>query len=77
MWQDWIITIGQALFIVALVPAVLAKEKPPLLTSLLSAAVLFVFGIVYITLSFWFAALSTTGTGVLWAILAFQKWKSK
>jgi hypothetical protein len=75
-WQDIIITIGQVIFIIALIPAIKHKHKPPFSTSILNAFVLFSFAVVYITLALWFAAITTAVVGALWMLLAVQK-KSK
>ena len=73
-WQDLIITIGQILLSVALIPMVLSKDKPALSSSLLTGSVLATYAFVYITIQFWFGALMTTTTGALWFTLAFQKY---
>jgi hypothetical protein len=72
-WQDIVLTIGQIIFIIALIPAVKHKHKPPFSTSVLNGIVLFCFVIVYLSLSLWFAAITTAVVGVLWLTLAMQK----
>lgn len=75
-WQDVVITVGQIIFIIALIPAVKHQHKPPFPTSILNAIVLFSFAIVYITLSLWFASITTAIVGFLWLVLALQKKKN-
>jgi hypothetical protein len=72
-WQDIVLTTGQILFIIALLPAIRHTHKPPFSTSILNAVVLFSFAVVYITLSLWFAACTTIVVGILWLFLAIQK----
>ena len=73
VWQDWILTTGSILFIIALAPSVFSKDKPALTTSLLTGTVLAVFAFVYGTLHLWLAATTTSITSFTWFILAYQK----
>ncbi|MDO8583168.1 MAG: hypothetical protein Q7R51_01420 [bacterium] len=77
LWQDWVLTLGSSIFIIALLPSVLSKNKPALSTSLMTGAVLIVFAIVYLTLFLWISAVTTFLTGGLWFVLAIQKYSSK
>jgi len=72
-WQDIVLTAGQVIFIIALIPAIKHEHKPPFATSIINAGVLFGFVVVYISLSLWFASITTTAVGLLWLILAWQK----
>lgn len=72
-WQDYVIAVGSIIFVIALIPSVLGKHKPALSTSLLTGTVLLVFAMTYLTLSLWFAAITTTLTATLWYVLAVQK----
>jgi len=73
MWQDFVLTIGSIIFIIALIPSVLSKDKPALFTSIITSSVLIVMAIVYFSLSLYFTAVTTFITGILWGVLAFQK----
>ena len=75
-WQEWIFLIGQMIFNISLLPSILGKDKPALLTSTITAAVLFIYVIIYGTLSLWVTAISMGTTGVFWAILAYQKYRN-
>lgn len=75
VWQDWILTLGTLVLIVALFPSILGKDKPAISTSLMTGTILLIFAFVYFTLSLWFTAFTTTIACILWAILAFQKYK--
>ncbi|MGI8419623.1 MAG: hypothetical protein ACR2LN_03175 [Candidatus Levyibacteriota bacterium] len=76
-WQDIVLTIGQVIFIIALFPSILSKDKPAFQTSILTSAVSFSISVVYITLNIKFAAISAGINGILWLILAIQKYKQK
>jgi uncharacterized MnhB-related membrane protein len=76
-WQDVVLTIGQIIFIVALFPSILSKDKPALQTSLLTSAVSLSIAVVYLSLAVPFAAISAAMNGTLWLVLAIQKWRSK
>jgi uncharacterized membrane protein len=76
LWQDYVLTIGSLVFSIALVPAVMAKEKPPLSTSVPTFFFLYLFSFVYSTLSLWLATCTSALTATLWFILAFQKWRA-
>lgn len=76
-WQDIVLTIGQIIFIIALVPSILSPDKPALQTSVVTAAVALSIAAVYVTLSIPFAAISAALNGVLWLVLAVQKWRTR
>ena len=72
MWQDYIFTGGSVIFIIALLPSVLSKNKPALATSLTTGTTLFVFGILYATLHLWLTAVLTWAISSLWYTMAVQ-----
>lgn len=72
-WQDIVLTGGTIVFIIALLPSVLSKDKPAVSTSIMTGTVLIVFAYVYFTLSLWFSTLTTALTAALWFTLAVQK----
>ena len=74
-WQDYILTIGTILFIIALIPSIFSKDKPALATSLLTGSVLAIFAFVYATLSLWLTTITVSITSITWLILAYQKYK--
>ena len=73
-WQDILLSVGQFVFAVALLPSVFSKDKPALLTSCTTAAVLIIFAFVYSTLQLWSATAFASLVGVMWLILAVQKY---
>jgi hypothetical protein len=74
-WQDVVYAIGQWIFIIALVPSVLGKDKPALSTSLTTGLVLAVYVVTLISLNLWISAISSAVTAATWFILAYQKFK--
>lgn len=77
MWQDFVFTIGIIVFTIALIPAIFAKQKPPLATSIPTALFQFVFMVTYTTLGLWFSGASSLLCGSLWAVLAIQRYRQK
>ena len=77
LWQDIILTGGSIVFLLALFPTLLSKDKPAIATSVMTGGVLLVYAVVYASLSLWFSVIATAATGLLWFILAVQKVKQK
>ncbi|MFA6602881.1 MAG: hypothetical protein WCT01_03700 [Candidatus Shapirobacteria bacterium] len=76
-WQDFVLTFGQVIFILALFPSIFSKDKPSIKTSIPTSLVSFSIGVVYLTLNVPMAAATAVINGILWGILAFQKLKVK
>ena len=72
-WQDIVLSVGSWLFLIALLPSIFGKDKPPLFTSLLTGTVLIVFAITYYTLHLGLSVVSTATLGIAWLTLALQK----
>ncbi len=73
MWQDAVLTVGSLVFALALLPSVLGADKPAAWTSATTAAVLYVFAGVEVTLDLVFTAATTAITACMWAVLLAQK----
>ncbi len=73
IWQDVVLFIGQWFFALALIPALRAKSKPPLATSIPTGSILLVFAGTYASLGLWSGAVAASVVGVLWLVLAVQK----
>ena len=71
--QDLILTVGSLVLMIALIPSILGEHKPALSTSASTGMVLVVFAGVYTSLRLWFAAIVTCLSGILWLVLAIQK----
>jgi len=72
--QDIILTAGSLVFIAALLPTLLGRDKPALSTSITTGTVLIVFSGVYVSLALWFSAITTFVTAACWFTLALQKY---
>ena len=73
VWQDIVLSIGQWVFAIGLLPSVFGKDKPALLSSLIMGSVLVVFVFTFATLSLWLSAVSTIAGSLIWFVLAAQK----
>jgi hypothetical protein len=73
LWQDWVFTVGNIIFAVALLPSVFGKNKPEVTTSLMTGVVLLIYSFTQFTLSLWFSSFTTLITACIWLLLAFQK----
>ncbi|MES2135301.1 MAG: hypothetical protein V4449_03620 [Patescibacteria group bacterium] len=76
-WQDIVLSIGQYIFVLALLPSVFGKDKPALSSSLLTGSVLAVFSAVYATLNLWSSAVASAIVAGVWFILAWQQYRKK
>lgn len=74
-WQDWIFTIGQFIFVIALIPTIRGKDKPAFITSLITTTILYSFSLTYITLGLWGSAIFASLNATAWVILALQKYR--
>lgn len=74
-WQEIILTAGQIVFILALLPSIFGKDKPEIWTSIITGTVAFSISITYLTLSLPTAAISAFLNFVAWGILAIQEYK--
>ncbi len=76
MWQDWVISIGQWVFIFALIPTLRhPTNKPELITSILTGATIAIFAATFATLEFWSATLSSTLLSVTWFVIGYQRYR--
>lgn len=76
MWQDWVISVLQWVFILALLPTVFhATQKPPVSTSLLSGIGLLVLSATYSTLDLWVSTFSSFLLGTIWILVAWQRYR--
>ena len=73
-WQDIVLSVGQWVFIIALLPSVFGKDKPAFSSSVITGGVLGVFALTFATLSLWVSAFSTTLVSITWFVLAVQKY---
>ena len=76
-WQDLVFFLGSWIFVVSMVPTIRGSQKPALATSLSTAIVLLIFAYTQVTLGLWLTAIATLATFIVWATLAFQRWKQK
>lgn len=73
IWQDWVISIGTWVILIALLQSVFSKDKPDIKTSIMTGTVLVAFALSYATLGLATSAVSTSLIAATWYVLAFQK----
>ena len=72
-WQQIVLALGQIVFIIALIPSLVSKDKPEIWTSIITALVALSISITYFSMSIPIAAISALLNFIFWSILAFQK----
>jgi hypothetical protein len=73
-WQDYTFLLGNIVFFVALIPAMRSRtDKPPILSSLLTATVLAGYAATFITLDLYRSAVGSALVASAWAILLVQQ----
>lgn len=73
-WQDLVFTVGQFIFVFALIPSILGKDKPAFLTSLVTTLILFCFALSYASLNLWGSMIGAFINCFAWGILMVQKY---
>ena len=74
-WQDWVITIGQIIFIIALIPTVRGDDKPPVSTSVVTGIVLLTFSIAQYSLGLTTSTFTSIILGLSWLYVGYQKFQ--
>lgn len=72
-WQDWVIAVGQLLFLIALFPSILSTNKPSWVTSGSTGLILTVFAATFWTLDLAYSAITAALVALGWYVLCFQK----
>jgi hypothetical protein len=73
MWQDVMLSAGNIVFCVTLIPMLRQPERPPLLTCIPTGLALLAGGFVFASLHLWLTALTQTITGLQWLALVFKR----
>ena len=73
IWQDFVIGLGQAMFAIALIPALRGTQKPPFWTCIITSITLSTFFVAFASLAFWWSAVCSSVCAVFWAVLAYQQ----
>ncbi len=72
-WQDLVLTVGQLIFSIALLPSVFSKNKPSKWTSFMTSIVLGTFGFTFFSLGMMYATAVAILNACIWGILYVQK----
>lgn len=75
LWQDYVIAIAQIGFIIALIPTLFTKDKPPVSTSFMNVIILAIITFCLFTLELYFSTVTASAIAITWAIVGFQKMK--
>lgn len=75
MWQDYVFAVGIWGFTLAMLPAIRAKEKPPISTSVLTVGFFLLFVAAYASLGLIYAAISEAFATIPWLVVLLQKLK--
>jgi len=73
IWQDALMALAQAVFIIALIPALWTKTKPPIFTSIITGFGLMAIAISVGSLGLWWSAATSAVCVVMWFTLARQR----
>jgi len=73
MWQDYIITVVQVVFLVALLPTLFDTQKPATLTSLMNGGGMVIIAAAYFSLGLWWSGTVAALVAAQWLILAKQR----
>lgn len=76
IWQDLVFLGGNAVLFVALLPMLLGPIRPPVRSSLTTAAVLWAYAFAFVTLGLLPSAAATALTAASWSVLALQGWRA-
>ncbi|HSX14853.1 MAG TPA: hypothetical protein VLE72_03010 [Candidatus Saccharimonadales bacterium] len=72
-WQDLIFVAGITILSLSLIPTIRGRQKPALITSLVTIVILIIFVVTDVSLNLPLSAAVTALSVVAWVILAYQK----
>lgn len=68
-WQDWLFSVAGLVFIVGLVPMLLAGTHVPMFTGLSTAVMLYAFAAAHISYRNWMSVSTELTTATIWLLL--------
>jgi hypothetical protein len=71
-WQDAVIAVGQVIFVIALIPALLGQEKPPRSTCWVTGVTLASNAVALLSLGLVWSGVSMGITAACWLVLGGQ-----
>lgn len=74
IWQDIVISSGQWVFFISLLPTLFSRDLPPYLTSIPTGIILIIIGIAFATLGLINSMLSVFAVGLIWLLIALKKY---
>jgi hypothetical protein len=76
IWQDLLIMCGGFVLAASLIPTVLHKNKPPIITTLPLTIILASYGIAFASLGLWLSTVAVLLQSVLWGVMVIQRWRN-
>jgi len=70
--QDWVLSVCQWAFLIALIPSILGRNKPEFWTSFSTATLCTIVAVTYATLELWVSAVSAGLVALGWSVLTVQ-----
>lgn len=76
MWQDYVITVVQAVFVVSLLPTIRDKsQKPALPTALITGMGMVALTVVYGSKGWWYGGAVAAIVATQWFVLGWQRYR--
>lgn len=72
-WQDLVLAVGNVILCLPLIPMLRDAHKPPLISSIPTGGILFIFACTLTTLHLWLAGGVEFIVSLQWLTLAYQK----
>ncbi|HEX5744574.1 MAG TPA: hypothetical protein VFX84_03965 [Candidatus Saccharimonadales bacterium] len=76
VWQDYVIAVAQIGFVIALIPTLRSKNKPPVATSFMTVVLLTVISFCMLTLHLYFSAITALAIDITWLTIGIQTLKA-
>lgn len=72
-WQDIVFAAGSIVFTIALIPAIVKKQYPPISTCLLTGVMIGIYAITDLTLALWFSAITSAVSALIWIMMGVKQ----
>lgn len=72
-WQDIVIAVGTVIIVLGVLPSIFSDDKPALATCAITATIVFIFALTFLTLELWFTATVNLANTTVWTILTVQQ----
>ena len=76
-WQDIVFSLGSIVFGIALIPAIVEKQYPPISTCIMTSIMIIMYSLADITLDLWFSAIAGIISATIWIMMGIKQIKKK